>query len=374
MIMPTQPVSQNNHTANERLGNGSDPDGSQKTKGKYSGRSVASDEGFGSPGLSHQKAETDRAELIDDKMPLNDSFGRNNIKRLDSGFESSISDTELNESIELLSLDSIDSSDSDSFSECEPEESDRSGEDGSDSESEGEDDQSVTSLMRRKNALRFSVLLTTREIELLKRKVLRNDVDYFVKCFDELKGDFFHTGDYLVEHIDELYLKLQKRFVRYSEVSIHAGQLVFWWNLLCKEAQGHLLWCERVELELLSPDFIQSVGKRKKLEKRRSVLFREYLDKDNSKTRNKAVNAQKELDNFKSAFYLPEVEKMKQRLCEMSAEEKSRQILGKCYLQLSDVLQGNVRNIVGEVDKWSRNLMLNRTFLESGLTPEDIIS
>ena len=370
--MPTQPISQNNHTANERLGSGPDLDGSQKTKGKYSGRTVASVEGNGSPGLSHQKAETERAELIDYKMPPNDSFGRNDVKRLDSGFESSISDTELNESIELLSLDGIDSSNSTSVSECEPEESDRSGEEGSDSGSD--DDQSVTSMMRRKNALRFAVVLTTREIELLKRKVLRGDVDYFVECFDGLKGDFFHTGDYLVEHIDELYLKLQKRFVRYSEVSIHAGQLVFWWNLLCKEAQSHLLWCERVELELLPPDFIQSVGKRQKLEKRRSVLHREYLDRNNSKTKDKALNAQKELDNFKSSFYLPEVEKLKRRLCEMSAEEKSRQRLGECYLQLSDVLQGNVRNIVGEVDKWTRNLMLNRTFLESGLTTKDIIS
>ncbi len=377
--MPTQPINQNNnHGASDRLESRNDPDSApQKTTGKYSGRTVVSDDRVGSPELSHTKADIDRSELMSNRELLstvNDSFGCNDVKRPDSGFESDISDNDLNDSLEFLPSSGRNSSESDSFCDSDLGESDSTEGDEGNSESGGESDHpAMTSGISRKNALRFAVVLNLNEIEVLKCRVMREDVDYFVKCFDGLKGDFFHTGDYLVEHVAELTLKIQKRFVRFSDVSIHAGQLVFWWNLLCKEAQSHLIWGERVELELLEPSFIKGIEKRKKLEKRRFELYAEHLDKDNNKTGGKAVKAQKALEHFKADFYLPEVEKLKQRLCEVSAEEKSRRILGKCYYHLSDVLQGNVRNIVGEVDKWTRNLLLNRTFIESGLTTNDII-
>ncbi len=86
-----------------------------------------------------------------------------------------------------------------------------------------------------------------------------------------------------------------------------------------------------------------------------------------------AGKAQKAVTRFKDRTYLPEVEQLKQGLLEKKENEKNKIIFGKCYEQFSAVLQGKVRNIPGEVDKWGMNLLLNRTFLESGLTTNDII-
>ncbi|USE39370.1 hypothetical protein [Endozoicomonas sp. SCSIO W0465] len=349
------------------------PDAAKNTEGKYSGRKVISDTSDGSLQRSHQKAESGDGELTKSKSRSDDTFEpeRKALSRYDSGFGGSVSESDVDESITLLPPDSTDSSDS------VWQESDSSG--GEECYTESIRDHGGRRLagnsdIQRKDALRFAVVLNANEMEVLKHQIVADDIDYFMKCFDELKGDFFHTGDYLVEHIDGLYLKIQKRFVRFSDVSTHSGQLVFWWNLLCKEAQNHLRWCGGVELKPLDSRFIQSVEKRKRFEQTRSKLYAVYLNKRTLKTQGKAAKAQHKLDHFKSEFYLPQIEELRHRLCEMSEKEKSRKILGQCHGQLSNVLHGNVRNIVGEVDKWSRNLMLNRLFLESGLATNDIIS
>ena len=216
-------------------------------------------------------------------------------------------------------------------------------------------------------------LLDVHDLAMLGDLLSPQDIKVFAGQFAGLKGDFFHIGDYLVEHVNVLVGKIQQRHLHESNVSNEVEPLVSLWNCLCSAALNHLLWSRDITLTPLVPEFKAKVDKCQRLQKERSKLVGQYLASRSNSVRRKAAKAQTNVETFKTNGYLPEINKLRQALCQQSDYEINRSVLLDAHEQLHAVLGSNARNIVAEVDKWVRNLLLNRTFTESGLKPSDII-
>ncbi len=286
--MSTGPIDQNKpQIVRERIESSKCPDESaSKTVGKHSGRTVLSGEQRGKLELGQPRDKMDCRQLANNKDFSNTVINSQNqkyLQRQDSGFNEKMSDAELSELDEIRLLDQVDYSDADSAYDSDLEESGRS-ERGDDDSEEGDNDHDESTMLagfNRKNALRFAVVLSPGEIELLKKNVTQQDIEFFIAKSDGLKGDFFHTGDYLVEHVDETCRKIQQSFVRHSDVSLNAGQLVFWWNLSCKNIQDHLRWCKDVELKRLDATFIKRARKLKTLQSKKYGMHLKFMDSNN---------------------------------------------------------------------------------------------
>lgn len=216
-------------------------------------------------------------------------------------------------------------------------------------------------------------LLDAHDLAMLRDLLPPQDIKVFAGQFAGLKGDFFHVGDYLVEHVNELVGKIRQRHLHERNVSNGVEPLVSLWNCLCSAALNHLLWSRDVTLAPLTREFKANVGKCQHLQRERSKLVGQYFANRSKSTHRKAAKAQAEVEKFKKNLYLPEVKELKQALLQQSKDEINRGILLDSHAQLHVVLGSNARDIVAEVDKWVRNVLLNRTFTESGLKPSDII-
>lgn len=216
-------------------------------------------------------------------------------------------------------------------------------------------------------------LLDTHHLAMLKDLLPPQDITMFAGQFAGLKGDFFHVGDYLVEHVNVLVGKIQQRHLHERNVSDGVEPLVSLWNCLCSSALNHLLWSRDVTLTPLTREFKAKVDKCQSLQQERSKLVGRYLANRSKSARRKAAKAQANVESFKTNRYLPEINELRQALRQQSEYEINRGVLLDTHEQLHVVLGSNARNIVAEVDKWVRNLLLNRTFTESGLKPSDII-
>ncbi len=215
--------------------------------------------------------------------------------------------------------------------------------------------------------------LSVSELKVLREALAPDDVKLFAERFTQLKGDFFHVGDYLVEHINELVEKIPHRQLGERDVSSSVRSLVLLWNCICTSARDHLFWSRDVKLTPLTPQLKAAVDKCRRLEQKRSKRCGEYLVKRSSSARRKASKAQTDVEVFKANHYLPEIDGLRQALRQQSDHEINRCILIQAHTQLHAIFRSNARNIAAEVDKWVRNILLNRTFIESGLRPSDII-
>ena len=215
--------------------------------------------------------------------------------------------------------------------------------------------------------------LSTGDLNALREALAPDDVKLFAEQFTRLKGDFFHVGDYLVEHINELAEKIPHRQLGERDVSSGVRSLVLLWNCVCTSARNHLFWSRDVKLTPLTPQLKAAVDKCRRLEQKRSKHCGEYLVKRSASARRKASKAQTDIEVFKASHYLPEIDGLRQALRQQSDHEVNRYILIQAHTELHAVFRSNARNIAAEVDKWVRNILLNRTFIESGLRPSDII-
>lgn len=235
-----------------------------------------------------------------------------------------------------------------------------------------------SSRFKRKNAMR-SPQHKTDKIHQQQTPLENKDKQLLIERFKTLKDSFYHVGDYLPEDAKNLTSKIETLKIPHSseQKPKHANQL---WNRFCLALQKQLTWSTTTTLTPLSHPFKKLIHKRKAAEEKRSHLYsklsttpRKYSTIiTRARMLSQTKTMQRKVEQIKDEHYQPQLEQILRDLQEKTLQTKSRQEIERYYEQLYTMLDEKARDIPSEIDKWSKNLLLNRTFIESNLTPKDV--